>query len=330
MQTIDHHLKHVRLTALIIAGLTLILVGLGGFVRATGAGLACPDWPLCFGRVIPDTALPGVTQEVTHRVVAGLVAVASVYLWICSYRLRRTHQMLFKNTTALLLLLGVQVVFGALTVTMRLNPLIVTGHLVLGTVFFQCMGLIGIERLTGLSSNSSSSGRFSLLVLAAVVLTSIQIALGGFVGSSGASLICMDLPACNGRWLPDLVNGPETVQILHRLLGTALVALVLLAAILAGRTDGLASKRRGHLFGVTFLCFVQLALGVLNVFYFVPYWITVPHLVVAQMILLGLASLYKELNPVLRVFAEEPQSLSKLHEAGDVQMIVKRAANTRY
>ena len=138
--------RKIRICSISLAVLTLVLVGLGGFVRATGAGLACPDWPLCFGRVIPEFSIAGVPQEWIHRVLASVVSLLTVYLAMKSFQNRSRFKNLFKIVLGLLVLLAVQVVLGGLTVLMTLNPFIVTSHLALGTLFFLALGLIAVER----------------------------------------------------------------------------------------------------------------------------------------------------------------------------------------
>ena len=162
-------LKNIRLFSALIAFLSLILVALGGYVRATGAGLSCPDWPLCFGRVVPDFA-QGVTQEYLHRVLAGLVGLLMVGLVTVAYRARREQPRFLRISIFLLLLVIVQAVFGGLTVTMKLNPHVVSTHLLLGTLFLQLIALVPLERLAVSASGDSGLAKkkviFALLSLA--------------------------------------------------------------------------------------------------------------------------------------------------------------------
>ena len=126
------HRKLLRLLAI----LSLCLIALGSYVRATGAGLSCPDWPLCLGRAIPEFTY-GVTQEVIHRYLAGGAIVLTFLILKDGFQVRRENPGLFTFSAVLMLLVLVQAVFGGLTVALKLNPFIVTTHLALGTIFFK-------------------------------------------------------------------------------------------------------------------------------------------------------------------------------------------------
>ena len=109
---------------------------LGGYVKSIGAGLACPDWPLCEGAVVPDLSRTAIAAEWTHRVVAlstsaflGLTMAAAV-LWY------RTNRVLVFLASTSVMLLAAQVTLGALTITSQLDPAIVTGHLAIATAVF--------------------------------------------------------------------------------------------------------------------------------------------------------------------------------------------------
>ena len=112
-----------------------LLIALGGSVRAMNAGLACPDWPLCFGEFIPDYH-PQVYFEFIHRVFAGGVSVVAVLLACLGFRKKvfKTYQRWIVIFS--LILLATQVVFGGLTVILKLQEMVVTTHLFLGTLFF--------------------------------------------------------------------------------------------------------------------------------------------------------------------------------------------------
>jgi cytochrome c oxidase assembly protein subunit 15 len=110
---------------------------LGGTVRGIpGAGLACPDWPLCHGSVVPNLANPLVAVEYAHRIAAALTSLFILLTFlVCALRFR-TYRWLVSLSFASLALLVTQVGFGALTIMSSLDWVIVTVHLALGTATF--------------------------------------------------------------------------------------------------------------------------------------------------------------------------------------------------
>lgn len=198
--------------------LTFDLVLFGAFTRLTDSGLGCPDWPGCYGSASPvgaqaeiqaaQTAMPGgaVTHskawvEMTHRYLATgvgvLITALAVLGWIDA---RKRHLGISPWwATATLVWVCVQGAFGALTVTMKLYPAMVTAHLLGG------MGLLAL-----LTAQSQGYVRRPLPmpshlyagVLALAALSTAQIALGAWVSTNYAVLACTDFPACQGAWWP--------------------------------------------------------------------------------------------------------------------------------
>ncbi len=111
-----------------------LLIVLGGLVATTGSGLACPDWPLCQGQIVPNLT-PNVLIEFTHRlwtiVVAILVTVTMLFAW----KKYRWNKITAFSSLTFLLLLG-QVLLGMVTVTSGTEPIVVTAHLALATLVF--------------------------------------------------------------------------------------------------------------------------------------------------------------------------------------------------
>lgn len=123
-----------------------ILKLLGGYTKAIGAGFACPDWPLCFGRVFPTfeqwQTVPGLWAEYFHRVVAGIVILQVIYLFIVGIQ-QKDNLPQFKNlVTALLVVVILQSIIGGITVfsyypeLLFLQPIIITAHLGMATITF--------------------------------------------------------------------------------------------------------------------------------------------------------------------------------------------------
>lgn len=204
---------------------TFDLILFGAFTRLTDSGLGCPDWPGCYGVSSPLAALTQIREaqslmptgpvtlskawiEMLHRYfamgVGFLIIIITVWAWL---KRGAMGQKMALTSTAILLLICIQGAFGAWTVTLKLQPLIVTIHLMLG--------LSLLAALTYLSSMSvhledkqysfreESNPHVKLTALALVVLMA-QIFLGGWVSTNYAVLACDDFPMCHGSWYPSM------------------------------------------------------------------------------------------------------------------------------
>lgn len=214
--------------------LTIDLVVFGAFTRLTDSGLGCPDWPGCYGQTSPwaahaqiaaeQAAVPHgpVTHskawiEMTHRYLATGVGALITGLMVAAWWLRDRRGSLSPWwATATFVWVCAQGAFGALTVTLKLQPIIVTLHL-LGALLGVGLLTAQVRVLEGVRSASSKRGlgtlehlqawasaplrRWGWLVLA---LVSVQVALGGWVSTNYAVLVCSDVPTCQGQWWPDM------------------------------------------------------------------------------------------------------------------------------
>lgn len=216
--------QRLRVLTLVTLFLTFDLVLFGAFTRLTDSGLGCPDWPGCYGSVSPVGAKESIAAaqaamptgpvtfskawiEMIHRYLATGVGVLILVLAAVSWVERRRLTVSFWWPMVTLVWVCLQGAFGALTVTMKLFPAIVTLHLLGG------MALLALLRAQSVAyelSAPDSVGRIGVPALARRVLVGvvaliwIQIALGGWVSTNYAVLACSDFPTCQGSWWPDM------------------------------------------------------------------------------------------------------------------------------
>src|ERR1700710_1070063 len=203
--------------------LTLDLVMFGGFTRLTDSGLGCPDWPGCYGTSSPffahaalNAAFQGMPTgpvsigkawiEMIHRYFAmaiGVLIIAQVLIaWTARFKRRPLHVSPWWPT-GILMLIVVQGAFGAWTVTMKLQPVIVTTHLLLGLALLGSLGWLA-ARQTPIPVHEPEVVRWWPAALVGLGLLILQIALGGWVSPNYAVLACTDFPLCNGQWIPPM------------------------------------------------------------------------------------------------------------------------------
>lgn len=289
-----------------LAIVTLFLVCLGSYVRVTGAGLSCPDWPLCYGQVVPKLEY-GVAQEVLHRAIASVVVVLTLLLVVVLRRspLRRLRAM----SILLFLLVIVQAVFGGLTVLIRLDPIVVTTHLVLGTTFFQIAALLATDRSKEIVASELDKQRLQRLTGLAVALLCFQIVIGGYMTASGASLACSDHFLCTSIILSGHPTSAQLVHFLHRLTGFAVLATMAALALRAIRTPGLKAGIRGHLGGLAITTALQIGVGLWNYVVGISTTLSVIHILLAQLLLFSLLSTHFRLSGGTGMWKIRPEDI---------------------
>lgn len=258
-----------------LAAITYVLIVLGALVRAHGAGLACPDWPLCFGEWIPRFDFR-IAFEWGHRALAGSVGLLFAGLALWTLRLPGVGRRMRAGLAVAAALLAVQIVLGGLTVLELLATWTVTSHLVTGNAFALALVLIG-RRLVRLAEGRPAPGPASPAVRGIVglagALLGLQIVLGGLVSSSYAGLVCPEWPTCmDGVFFPSW-RGVQGLHLLHRSVGYAVV--VAIAAAAWGARHHPAAGRWLALAGA--LALAQVAVGVANVLLRLPVEVTALH-----------------------------------------------------
>jgi cytochrome c oxidase assembly protein subunit 15 len=274
---------------LILTGLVFFLIALGGWVRNLGAGLACPDWPLCFGKLLPHFDIQ-IFAEFFHRLVAGLVSLLFLGLFIYVLLDGTRRKFFLRLNTLALLLLMVQIVLGGLTVLNLLQHDVVTLHLSTGTLFFSVI-LITTARAIRFNNNLNPQALLDdrkreapplawRLHAVAIAFLFMQIVLGGAVSSRMAGLACPDFPTCLGEWFPGL-DGAVGFHFMHRVGAIFTFLAIGLYAVVAVVTVPVPRIQKQFAW-LGSLLVLQVALGIGNVLMRLPWPMSVAHLAVAE------------------------------------------------
>lgn len=215
-----------RVLTVLTLFLTIDLVVFGAFTRLTDSGLGCPDWPGCYGQTSPFAAHEQITAahaalptgpvsqskawiEMVHRYLATAVGALITALMLLAWWLRGRAGVLSPWwSTAAFIWVCAQGAFGALTVTLKLQPIIVTGHLIgamlgvgLLTAQVRVLDVVHLPQAQRLNWQRAPLRRLGWAVLA---LLALQIALGAWVSTNYAVLACTEVPKCQGQWWPEM------------------------------------------------------------------------------------------------------------------------------
>jgi cytochrome c oxidase assembly protein subunit 15 len=317
-----------RKLAWVMVFFTFDLIVFGAFTRLTDSGLGCPDWPGCYGEANPflaheeiraaETLMPSgpVTVmkawiEMIHRYLAmgvGVLIIASLIIGWRRWKQTGEPRYAPRLPVALLFFVCVQGAFGALTVTLKLQPMIVTLHLLLG------MSLLGLLTWHAMRQSpqpviAPEAATLRLSGLIALGLLLIQIALGGWVSTNYAALACGGFPLCQGALLPamDIEHGFTlwrhlgmtaggdylpfealvAIHWAHRMFALVAVGIVAWISHKALRIPGLESSARA----LAWVMVLQVCVGVATVSLDWPLTLAVLHNAGAALLLLLLAML---------------------------------------
>ena len=295
--------------------LAFIVIGLGAWTRLADAGLGCPDWPGCYGfitfpttsqeiemaeQLYPDSPveIDKIIPEVVHRYFAASLGLLAIFLLFISIK-EKKH--ILTSSLLLAIIIG-QGIFGYLTVSLKLHPLIVTTHL-FGAMITTSIFLVIFLRSLKFQQNFEILKANRHLIMIGFVLIIFQIFLGAWTSTNYAARACLDLPYCQGELIPNTnfkeafnlfqTIGPNylfgqmsnearvAIHITHRI-GAVVVFLYSLFLIFK-----LKSKETLPVIGAFgAILFLQVFLGINNVLSHLPLWNAVAHNIFGVMLFL--------------------------------------------
>ncbi len=279
-------LLQFRYLALVTVIATYGLIVLGGAVRATNSGTACPDWPLCHGQVIPPFETK-VLIEFSHRLAASIVGfmIMGTVFWI--WRRHRANRLMLRAGIAAGLLLVLQVLVGGATVNTETAATVVAIHLSIALALLATLILIagGAFRLAQDETAAGirwagPSGAISPLPVLAALSALVLIISGAYVSQTGAGLAYPDWPLFDGK-LVSAGGKLADIHYLHRVVAAAVGVLVLALAVQTLRRD----RRRVIVAAVTlaFAIYVaQVFVGASNIWLDLAMPVRILHLALAS------------------------------------------------
>ena len=258
-------MRNLRRFAIAAAIVGFGAVLLGSWTRINGAGMTCPDWPLCHGKLIPSMA-DGTIWEWTHRLFAFSTAPLVAIVAYLAFRLRRRAPMLDPLVIAVAALFLIQVLLGAATVKLGNSPISVVLHW--GTAMAFIASLVAIAVITTIPERADEPSAthavtaVPALLLATTIAAFLTMCVGAYVSSSGAGLACLTLPGCAGHVL--VTQPAQQVQMLHRTFAAMTFLLSVITTIVVFLREPSARIRGAAALGFALLC-TQVLLGLMNV-----------------------------------------------------------------
>ncbi len=304
--------------------ITFDLIIFGAFTRLSDSGLGCPDWPGCYGHATPAQAMAQINAEAAalpsgpvtpakawiemiHRYLAMMVGVLIIAITIFAWKQRNAMKQSAWFAFFILGLVCLQGAFGAWTVTMKLQPSIVTTHLLLGNFLLLCLAWLGTRQAPNIAQSAAImiAPRIKMAAVIGLVLLFTQIALGGWVSTNYAALACPDFPLCRGSIMPEQMDMAKGFEIWRPLgitkSGEFLPANALIAIHWVHRMFALVV--------VTYLATLAFKIRKTPALSALPY------------LLLGLIG-FQVLTGITTVFFEWPLAIALMHSGGAAALVL--------
>lgn len=294
--------------------LTLCVIILGAYVRLSDAGLGCPDWPGCYGKILAPTAAHDVHQanqayphrpvethkawkEMIHRYLASALGLLILTLAFLAIKNRRDPKQPVILPLALVIVVCFQGALGMWTVTLLLKPAIVTLHLLGGMLTLALLSWLTLSQTYPANRRIRTNSLTKNWAIFALLVLCLQISLGGWTSTNYVALHCYDLPTCQGQWLPPTdfkegftiwrelgvdyeggvlsVEAGTAVHLSHRIGAVFTLLVTGFLIILLSRIKQGLTTRLAIILGCALA--VQIILGLLNIILVLPLAIAVAH-----------------------------------------------------
>lgn len=319
--------------AVIASIIAFVVIVLGAYVRLSHAGLGCPDWPGCYGQLTWPVEAQDVQQanqayperpvesgkawkEMVHRYLAGSLVLLVLAINILAWMKRNSSEKVRLLAAVLLAMILFQAALGMWTVTLKLLPVVVMGHLMGGLATFSLLLWLSWRTRPGdTESTVTPLISFRPMILAGLLVLVAQLALGGWTSANYSALVCPDFPTCQGSYWPEMnfsdgfvlwreigvdyeggvldLPSRTAIHMAHRI--GALLTFVILGILALRLLADKQGRRAGAV--LTAVLFAQVTLGILNVLMFLPLPNAVAHNGVGALLLASMLWLLHRSTP---------------------------------
>ena len=203
---------------------TLVLVAIGGLVRATKSGLGCgDDWPHCSGKLVPELEQRAQIIEFSHRAAAGVVVALLAVLALLAFRYYRNDRRILRLSIGALALVLFQAVLGAVVVKLHLDASSVVLHLATAMTLVAVLVQLDVGLFKTDGSGDVSASRRGAVAAGSVL---VLLLVGSFVSGTESGLAFPDWPLMNGALIPELTVTEQAIHFLHRALAAIVGVIV--------------------------------------------------------------------------------------------------------
>jgi protoheme IX farnesyltransferase len=233
-------------TALATIVATVLLVTVGAIVRATGSGMGCPDWPLCYNGVLPPVEDTKAWWEWIHRAIASVIGLMILATAFLAWKDHRDRRSVMWPSLFSVLLVGFQAWLGRETVAVANTGNSVLAHLAAAMALLGVLVFVFVRsRYPARFEGRGGSQRFTLLAVLSAVATFVLLLFGANVTAlAGSGGVFTDWPLMNGSIVPSLATGLNDfvrsmyeAHALHRYVAGAVTLIVWASWFSAWRTQ---------------------------------------------------------------------------------------------
>ena len=308
--------------ALLTLATALGLVTIGVIVRATDSGLGCPDWPFCYGQLLPPADDPKAWIEWIHRTVAALIGFEILGLAVLAVRDHRRRATIVWPTFGAVALVGFQAWLGRETVRLGNSGESVTAHLAAALLLVGLLVYLAVRAgYPARLADRGASQRFTLLAAFGAAVTFTLLLFGSQVTATDSALVFPDWPLMGGTLFPPLTD-VTAAHVLHRWVAAIVAVIVLGIAVVAWRTQRDRPTIVRLAIGAAVLFAFQVAIGGAQVLTRLEAWTQTLHLALGAVIWAVMAGLTVTSYYTARAAAEtvpgdEAGRASARHTTGD-------------